>query len=124
LPERTPARTLGAVINRNLKEFVHFDPGAVRRETVFETGNLWSEVLCFERNQTLGPVMDPDSDAMFTILAGEAVFQVESKRKRLDQWATVLVPAGSEVTVTNASVDPLVVLVTAAPPPVPKAVSG
>jgi quercetin dioxygenase-like cupin family protein len=113
-----------AVINRNLKEFVHFNPDGVRRETVFETGNLWSEVVCFERNQTLGPVMDPDSDATFTILAGEAVFQVEGKRKRLDQWGTVLVPAGSEVTVSNASVDPLVVLVTAAPPPVPKAVSG
>jgi quercetin dioxygenase-like cupin family protein len=112
------------VINRNLKQFVHFSPDGVRRETVFETGNLWSEVVCFERNQTLGPVMDPDSDATFTILAGEAVFQVDGKRKRLDQWGTVLVPAGSEVTVSNASVDPLVVLITAAPPPVPKAVSG
>jgi quercetin dioxygenase-like cupin family protein len=112
------------VINHNLKQFVHFDPGAVRRETVFETDNLWSEVLCFERNQHLGPVMDPDSDATFTILAGEALFQVDGKRKRLDQWATVLVPAGAEVTVSNASADPLVVLVTAAPPPVPRAVSG
>jgi quercetin dioxygenase-like cupin family protein len=112
------------VISHNLKQFVHFDPAAVRRETVFETDHLWSEVLCFERNQTLGPVMDPDSDATFTILAGEALFQVEGRRKRLDQWATVLVPAGSEVTVSNASTDPLVVLVTAAPPPVPRAVSG
>lgn len=112
------------MINQNLKKFVHFDPTAVRRETVFETDHLWSEVLCFERNQNLGPVMDPDSDAMFTILAGEASFEVDGKRKRLEQWASVLVPAGSDVTVSNASVDPLVVLVVAAPPPVPRAVSG
>ena len=112
------------MINQNLKKFVHFDPSAVRRETVFETDNFWSEVLCFDRNQNLGPVMDPDSDAMFTVLAGEALFQVDGKRKRLEQWASVLVPAGSEVTVSNASVDPLVVLVVAAPPPVPRAVSG
>jgi quercetin dioxygenase-like cupin family protein len=113
-----------SVINESLKKFVHFDPNAVRRETVFESANLWSEVVCFERSQNLGPVMDPDSDAMFTVLAGAAVFQVEGKRKRLEQWGAVLVPAGSEVTVSNASGDPLVVLVVAAPPPVPRAISG
>jgi quercetin dioxygenase-like cupin family protein len=112
------------VISQSLKKFVHFDPNAVRRETVFETANLWSEVLCFERSQNLGPVMDSHSDAMFTVLAGEALFQVDGKRKRLEQWASVVVPAGSEVSVSNASVDPLVVLVVAAPPPVPRAVSG
>lgn len=112
------------MINQNLKTFVHFDPDAVRRETVFESDNLWSEVLCFDRNQNLGPVMDPDSDAMFTVLAGAAVFQVDGKRKRVEQWAAVLVPAGSQVAVLNASVDPLVVLVVAAPPPVPHAVTG
>jgi quercetin dioxygenase-like cupin family protein len=112
------------VISESLKRFVHFDPDAVRRQTVFETGNLWSEVLCFDRNQHLGPVLDSDSDAMFTVLAGEAVFQVDGQRKRVDQWATVLVPAGSEVSVNNASVDPLVLLVVASPPPVPRAVTG
>jgi quercetin dioxygenase-like cupin family protein len=112
------------VISENLKAFVHFDADAVRRETVFESNNLWSEIVCFDRNQNLGPVMDPDSDAMFTVLAGEAVFQVDGRRKRVEQWATVLVQAGSQVAVSNASVEPLVVLVVAAPPPVPHAVTG
>jgi len=103
--------------SRNLKRFVHFSEEEVNRETVFETARLWTQVLCFERNQSMGPVMDKESDAVFTIVAGEAVFTVGGRRKRLDQWGTVLVPAGSEVSVTNASVDPLVVLVTAAPPP-------
>jgi quercetin dioxygenase-like cupin family protein len=124
LPGQVPPRTLFAVITENLKKYVHFDAESVRRATVFETQRLWSEVVCFDRNQNLGPVSDPDSDAMFTVLAGEAVFQIQGRRKRVEQWATVLVPAGADVTVSNASVDPLVVLVVAAPPPVPRAVTG
>ena len=105
----------------NLKRHVHFSPDDVHRETVFETANLWTEVLCFERNQTLGPITDDGSDAVFTIVAGEGVFLVDGRRKRLEQWGTVLVPAGAQVTVTNASADPLVVLLTASPPPSPGA---
>jgi mannose-6-phosphate isomerase-like protein (cupin superfamily) len=108
----------------NLKDHVHFSPDAVQRETLFDTDRLWAEVLCFERNQGVGPVMDSDSDALFTVAAGQAVVQVDSKRKRVEQWDTVVVPAGSEVTVTNASADPLVILLVAAPPPVPRRVSG
>jgi mannose-6-phosphate isomerase-like protein (cupin superfamily) len=112
---------LPAVESRTLTRFVHFSPDGVRRETVFETENLWTQMLCFERNQTLGPVMDPEADAMFTIVAGEAVFVVDGDRKRLKEWGSVLVPAGAEVTVTNASVEPLVVLLVASPPPAPSA---
>jgi mannose-6-phosphate isomerase-like protein (cupin superfamily) len=107
--------------SRNIKRFVHFSPDEVRRETVFETPNLWTEVLCFDRNQTLGPITDEGSDAVFTIVAGEGVFIVDGKRKRLEQWGTVLAPAGAQVTVTNASPEPLVVLLMAAPPPAPPA---
>ena len=81
--------------NRNLKRFVHFSPDSVVRETVFETDRLWAQVLCFDHNQTIGPMIDPDSDALFTIVAGEAVFLVDAKRKRLEQWGTVLIEANS-----------------------------
>jgi hypothetical protein len=61
---------------------------------------------------------------MFTVVAGEAVFQVDGDRRRLKQWGSVMVPAAAEVSVSNASADPLVVLLVAAPPPSPRAVSG
>jgi mannose-6-phosphate isomerase-like protein (cupin superfamily) len=112
------------VENRNLKRFVHFSADRVNREGVFETDRLWCEMLCLDRNQSVGPVTDADSDAVFTILAGEAVFQVDGKRKRLEQYGAVLVPAGAEVTVTNASAEPLVLWLVAAPPPTPGAVLG
>jgi mannose-6-phosphate isomerase-like protein (cupin superfamily) len=112
------------VEQRNLKRFVHFSADGVRRETVFETDHLWTQVLCFERNQGIGPLIDPDADGVFLVVAGEAVFLVDGKRKRLEQWGTVLVPAGAEVSVTNASVEPLVVFLMTAPPPAADPVTG
>jgi mannose-6-phosphate isomerase-like protein (cupin superfamily) len=119
-----PTYAVPDVEQQNLKRFVHFSSDGVRRETVFETDRLWTQVLCFERNQTIGPISDPDSDGIFLVVAGEAVFLVDGKRKRLEQWGTVLVPAGAEVTVTNASVDPLVLYVITAPPPAVEPVTG
>lgn len=102
---------------RDLRDSIRFDPEVVTSETLFETGRLWAEVTSLDRNQTLGPIADGESDAVFTVVAGEAVFVVDRNRQRVKQWRTVLVPAGSEVTVTNASTEPLVLMVVAAPPP-------
>jgi quercetin dioxygenase-like cupin family protein len=107
------------VQTKSLKDLVHFQDDAVRRETLFETGHLWSEVLCFTAKQNLGPIADPASDALLTVLAGEGRFVVGSRRRSLRQWGTVLVPAGDELSVYNVSEDPLVLLVVAAPPPAP-----
>ena len=109
---------------RDLRESIGFDPETVTHSTLFETDRLWAEVACLDRNQTLGPVSDPDSDAIFTVVAGEAVVVVNRDRQRLKQWRVVLVPAGAEVTVTNASAEPLVLMVVAAPPPPARAVTG
>ncbi len=110
--------------SQDLKRLVHFSNDALQREPVHESLRIWSELLCLSSNQSFGPVRDPDSDAVFLVVAGEAAFQVDGRRRRLQQWSTVLVPADAEVVVNNASVDPLVVLVTAAPPPVVREVTG
>ena len=101
----------------DLRDFVEFEEGQVVRRTVFESERLWAQVLCVDRNRSYGPVTDPGSDAVLTIVAGEAVFMVGKRRRRLKQWGSVLVPAGSDLVVTNASPEPLVVLMVAAPPP-------
>lgn len=103
----------------DLTDYVRFDEEEPTRHEVFESRHLFSQMLCIGRNQTYGPVADPGADAMATVLAGEAAFQVGKKRKRLPQWGAVMVPAGTELTVTNASQDPLVVLLVAGPPPAP-----
>ncbi len=108
----------------DLRDFIEFEEGAVVRRTVFETPRLWSQTVCIDRNASYGPVSDSAADALLTILAGEAVFLVDRSRKRLKQWGSVVVPARAELVITNASSEPLVVLMIVAPPPVPHAVSG
>jgi mannose-6-phosphate isomerase-like protein (cupin superfamily) len=103
--------------SKSLKDLVHFDPEDVRREPLFETEHLFSEVLCFDGKQHVGPMMDTESDAVFTVLAGEGRFNVGRRSRSMRQWGAVLVPAGEEVTVINLHDEPLVVLMVAGPPP-------
>ncbi len=112
------------VQTRDLKDAVRFSDQGPTRETLLETDKLWSQLLCLDRAQQVGPIADPGSDAVFTVVAGRVVFQVGQRRKRLEQWETALAPAGEQVTVTNASGDPAVLLIVAAPPPPPRQVTG
>ena len=109
---------------RDLKELVQFSPEGPARHALFETGRIWSQLVCLDRGQQLGPIRDPASDGVFTVVAGRVVVQIDRRRRRLDQWGSALVPAGSDITVTNAGGDPAVLLVVAAPPPPPRPVSG
>jgi quercetin dioxygenase-like cupin family protein len=102
---------------KDLKELVAFSPDEAAKHLVLETGRIWAQLACLQRNQQLGPIADPNSDAIFTVVAGKVVLQADRKRSRLAQWEVALVPAGSAVTVTNASEDPAVVLIVTAPPP-------
>ena len=102
---------------RDLRDLVHFDPDGAATHELFETEHLWSQLICLERTQRIGPIGDPTSDALFVVVAGEVVVQVDKGRKRVQQWSVVLAPAGGQVTITNASIEPAVILVTAAPPP-------
>lgn len=108
----------------DLRDYVQFEEGDVVRHTVFESDRLWAQLLCIDRNRSFGPVSDPGTDALLTILAGEAVFVVNKRRRRMKQWGAVVVPAGDEVAVSNASAEPLVVLMVTAPPPTPHGVTG
>ena len=119
------ARPIGwaAVDAKDLRDLVRFDEDGPHHEELFDSEHLWSEVVCLERNQALGTIEDPDSDALVLVVTGRVVVQVNLGRKRLEQWETTLVPAGSELTITNATGDPAVVLLVAAPPPPKRAVS-
>ncbi len=108
---------------RDIRELVHFGEDAPRRRTLFESTRLWSEVLCLQANQRLGPMADPASDAIVTVLAGQVAAQVGKDRKRMKQWASVLVPAATELSLANASEEPSVVLIVAAPPPASAAIA-
>jgi mannose-6-phosphate isomerase-like protein (cupin superfamily) len=102
---------------RDVRDLVRFDDDEARHEILFETGQLFSQVICLQQSQSLGPVGDPRADAVCLIVAGEVSVQVGTGRRRMKQWETVLVPGGEDLTLRNASAEPGVVLLIAAPPP-------
>ncbi len=104
---------------KDVRDLVFFSDDEARHETLLETEKLWSQILCLQKNQSLGPMGDPDSDALCLVLAGTVAVQVGKARARMSQWHSVTVPAGEDLTVKNASEEPSVVLLVTAPPPEP-----
>jgi hypothetical protein len=105
--------------SRDIRDLVHFSDDDVRRGTLFESEHLWSEVICLQGAQGVGPLADASADGIVSVLAGEVAAQVGKGRLRLKQWECVLVPAGEELTLRNASPEPSVVLLVLSPPPAP-----
>ena len=101
----------------DIRDLVHFSDDEPRRKTLIEGERLWSEIVCLQQAQGLGPIRDDGSDGILVVLAGEVAAQVGKGRARMKQWETVEVPAGLELTIRNASEEPAVVLVVVAPPP-------
>jgi mannose-6-phosphate isomerase-like protein (cupin superfamily) len=101
----------------DIRDLVHFSEEEPRRRPMIESEHLWSEILCLEGAQGVGPIRDDRSDGIVVVLAGEVATQVGKGRARMKQWEVVDVPAGVELTVRNASEVPAVVLLVVAPPP-------
>ena len=102
---------------RTVTDLVYFDEDHARTEVLHETNNLFSQVICLQEAQGVGPMSDPAADGLAVVLAGEVSAQVGKSRARLRQWESVLVPAGDQLTIRNASEEPSVVLLVLAPPP-------
>ena len=102
---------------RDLTDLIHFTDDGPRTEVLAETSQLWSQVVCLQGAQGVGPMTDPRADGLVVVLAGEVAVQVGKGRARMRQWETVTVPVGAELTLRNASEEPGVVLLVLAPPP-------
>src|SRR5512143_1900764 len=102
---------------RNLTALVLFDEQGARTEVLHETDKLWSQVICLQGAQGVGPMNDAGADGLVLVMAGEVAAQVGKSRSRMKQWETVVVPAGEELTLRNASPEPAVLLLVLAPPP-------
>jgi quercetin dioxygenase-like cupin family protein len=116
--------TLRGMERIDLRDLVAFsEEGPVHRE-VAATDRLWSELICLEPNQRVGPIGDRDSDGLCTVIAGRVVLQLDKQRQRLGQWEAATIPAGSSLTLANAGEEPAVVLLVVAPPPPERRVQG
>ena len=108
----------------DLRDLVRFSEDGPVHAPVHETERVWSELICLEPNQGVGPIADRDSDGVCVVVAGRVAVQVDRSRARLGQWGTAVIPAGSSLVLRNASNEPAVILLLVAPPPPPRAVSG
>jgi glyoxylate utilization-related uncharacterized protein len=101
----------------DIRDLVHFSDDEPRRRTLLEGERLWSEVVCLQGAQGIGPLRDDDSDGLLVVLTGSVAAQIGKGRARMKQWETLEVPSGLELTVRNASEEPAVLLLVVAPPP-------
>jgi glyoxylate utilization-related uncharacterized protein len=102
---------------RDIRDLVWFSQDEARTEVLTDTSRLWSQVICLQGAQGVGPMRDDASEGLLTVLAGEISAQVDKGRARMRQWETLSIEPGEELTVRNASADPAVVLLVLAPPP-------
>ena len=112
-----PGGYAARVKTRTLTDLIHFTEDGPRTEVLAETDRIWSQVVCLQGAQGIGPMSDADADGLVVVLAGEVAAQVGKGRARMKQWETVTVPAGEDLTLRNASAEPGVVLLVLAPPP-------
>lgn len=113
---RAPVRW-AVVRTLDIRELVRFSDDEPRRSTLIDGSRLWSEVVCLRGSQGIGPLRDDGSDALVVVLAGKVATQVGKGRARMEQWESIDVPAGEELTIRNASDEPAVLLLVVAPPP-------
>lgn len=102
---------------RRLTDLIRFSADGPRREVLHEGERVWAQVICLQDAQMLGPLSDPASEGMVTVIAGEVAVQVGRGRARMKQWEVARIDPGAELTVRNASPEPAVVLLVLSPPP-------
>ena len=76
---------------RDMRDLVWFDDETARTEVLFESDRIWSQLVCLQGAQGIGPVADAGSDAIVSVLAGEVAVQLGKSRTRMGQWHAVLV---------------------------------
>ncbi len=104
---------------KDIRDLVWFSEDEARTDTLYESDQLWSQVVCLQKAQGIGPMTDAGADAIVTVLAGQVSAQSGKGRARMGQWESILIPAGTDLTLRNASDEPSVVLMVLAPPPAP-----
>ena len=66
----------GAMKPRIVTDLVYFDEDAARTEVLHETEHLFSQVICLQEAQGIGPMRDAASEGLVVVLSGEVAAQV------------------------------------------------
>lgn len=99
-----------------LNQVAHFSEDEAQINDVFKSDQLQLDVLSLNPHQYLSPQIEPLSDIVYFVLAGEGVFEVGEEVLVLTRNTTVLVEPGVSSGIINENDAQLTVLKFMAPP--------
>ncbi len=59
-----------------MTDLIYFDEEAARTEVLHETEQLFSQVICLQEAQGIGPMRTPTSEGLVVVLSGEVAAQI------------------------------------------------
>ncbi|MGI8575339.1 MAG: cupin domain-containing protein [Egibacteraceae bacterium] len=101
----------------DLRDYVVFQLERPAGRRVFTSQHLGLDLICLEPGQVMAPRTLIASDAVYTVLGGQAWLVTDEAEVTLGPLQAVFVPAGVPHGVRNESADPLILQVVGAPPP-------
>lgn len=98
------------------RDYVRFSPERATRVRVLDGDRVALDLWCLEPQQSTGVVQFPDSDVVYTVVAGRSWFVTERGDVGLDPLGALLVPAGTVHGIDNRGADPLILAQAMSPP--------
>ena len=98
-------------------EKIRFADEKMQKIGLLETDRFFLDLYCLKPGQAQKLHTHASSDKVYYVLKGQATVRVGADQHDLTHGQAVLVPAGQEHGVTNASGEPLMLLVFVTPKP-------
>ncbi len=97
---------------------VRFSSEKMQKVGLVETDRLFFDLYCLGPGQAQRVHIHPDSDKIYYVMRGRARVRVAEEEREVAAGQAVLAPAGASHGVSNATTEPLTLLVFMAPKPV------
>ena len=68
---------------RNVTDLIFFDEEAARTEVLYESEQLFSQVICLQEAQGVGPMQDPGSEGLLVVLSLGGLLAERTRRGAL-----------------------------------------
>ncbi len=104
-------------IFKKVSDARQFSPDKMKKNSVFETDRLFSDLYCFEPGQVQAPHVHEGSDKIYLVMEGRGLFQIGAEEREIQQHELAIAPSGVRHGVSNPGPERLVLLVFMAPKP-------
>lgn len=102
---------------QNILDLIQFADGKMQKIPVFESSRYFFDIYCLKPGQEQRVHTHPESDKIYVVLRGRAVFHIAGEDSELTDGHAVIARPGEAHGVRNASADDAVLLVFMTPRP-------